>query len=166
MNKIREAVIFFYKHLPSPVALSTSRLTNMLYLTDWKSALDYNRQLSDINWVHSPEGPNQEGLLDFMWSDEKTFGVGEFADSSGKRNRYLYLRSDVTDEYHFSVDEQKVVQHVIDTTKSRNIYDLLKLVHSTYPMMKSNLGERLDLIHFALEYKRVGRKSNLIPVTV
>lgn len=53
--EILDIVAYFVRN--SQIELSKGRLNKLVYLADWKYALDYGKQLSSISWKFNHYGP-------------------------------------------------------------------------------------------------------------
>ena len=57
MNKIENIIKYLCKNYPHKNELSKARLTKLVYLADWFSALTKNKQMTNIEWVFNHYGP-------------------------------------------------------------------------------------------------------------
>ena len=57
MNKLENIVAYFCLHYPHKNELSKARLTKLVYLTDWFSALTTDKQMTKIEWLFNHYGP-------------------------------------------------------------------------------------------------------------
>ena len=51
MNNLENVIAYFCLHYPHKRELSKARLTKLVYLADWFSALIFRRQITNINWI-------------------------------------------------------------------------------------------------------------------
>lgn len=49
-QSLRESVVALCQLSPAPQRFSNARLTTVVYLADWKSALDPGQQITNIQW--------------------------------------------------------------------------------------------------------------------
>ena len=54
---ISNIIKYLLKEYPHKAELSASRLTKMIYLMDWKSSIDYGRQITNAQWHFDHYGP-------------------------------------------------------------------------------------------------------------
>ncbi len=64
IDKFATLVKYFLSYYPHKDELSASRLTKMVYLSDWKSALENDRQLTETEWYFNHYGPYVDKLKD------------------------------------------------------------------------------------------------------
>jgi hypothetical protein len=51
MARLRDVVAYLCHEYPHKGELSKARLTKMVYLADWRSAIERGSQVTDIEWV-------------------------------------------------------------------------------------------------------------------
>lgn len=158
MSELKDFIAYFIKHYPYPWELSKSKLTKMVYLADWKSAIEYQKQLTNIKWVYNHYGPYVYDVA--KTASEDPFFVEETENFFDAIKEIIRLKDE---NYipNITEEEQKVLDHIIKTTEKRNWYAFIKLVYSTYPIVKSQRYDALDLVSLAREYKNGG--DNLPP---
>ena len=137
-NKLRDVISYFCENYPHKDELSKARLTKMVYLADWKSAIENDKQLTDIKWVYNHYGPYVNDIAEIAHKDS-AFKV--------TRTRDLNNR------------EKAVLDHIINTTKTLYWNNFIELVYSTYPIQTVKQFDDLDLPRLAKEYKQIEFKS-------
>ncbi len=50
MAALKDIIAYYCDRYPHKEELSKARLTKMVYLADWKSAIVHGKQISDIKW--------------------------------------------------------------------------------------------------------------------
>ncbi|OOF01652.1 hypothetical protein BZG79_15145, partial [Salinivibrio sp. MA427] len=73
-NVITNIVKYLLKEYPHKAELSASRLTKMIYLMDWKSSIDYGRQITDAQWHFNHYGPYVDDFVRVA-KDDKDISV-------------------------------------------------------------------------------------------
>ncbi len=63
MNILAQVMAYYCLTYPHPQELSDARLTKMVYLSDWFSALSLGDQITDISWYFNHYGPYVEDVL-------------------------------------------------------------------------------------------------------
>jgi hypothetical protein len=155
MATIRDAVAYLVANYPHKDELSKARLTKMVYLADWKAALDHGRQITDIDWRFHHFGPYVDDVHRTALEDP-AFVV------KLERNYYgnLKERIELVDPSRTMVTlhqwEKDIFKHVINETKPLNWNAFIKLVYSTYPILSGSRGARLNLVESSKAYKEVG----------
>lgn len=151
MAKLSDIIGYLCENYPHPSELSKARLAKMVYLGDWKSALEAGRQISDVRWIFNHYGPYVDDIVKVASADRSFKVVSEL-------NRYgdLKERIDLVQPREWiSLDDsdKQWLDHVIDETKSLYWKDFIKLVYSTFPVLVSEKLEQLDLNALASRYK-------------
>jgi hypothetical protein len=158
MAAIREILAYFLKHYPHAGEMSNARVTKMVYLCDWRHAIETGQQVSPIQWIFDSYGP-------FVWDVKKTaedepaiFNVDRSLNYYGTPKLILSLRDK---EYSpvLTQTEQAAANHVIAATKNLGWDAFIKLVYSTYPIIKCDRYSSLDLPSLAHEYNQYVRHS-------
>src|SRR5687767_14879894 len=57
MDKLTSVMAYFCARYPHKDELSKARLTKMVYLADWRMALEHGDQITDIQWIFNHYGP-------------------------------------------------------------------------------------------------------------
>lgn len=151
MAELRDVLIYFCKHYPHPQELSNARLTKMVYLADWRSALLRGRQMTTIRWEFSHYGPFVHEISRVAKSDP-AFDVRQVNSMFGNTKEEIRIKPDVPDP-DLPDDEREILDHVIATTGRLYWDGFMKLVYSTYPVVTQPRYSLLDLEALAAEYQ-------------
>ncbi|KAA1205792.1 MULTISPECIES: Panacea domain-containing protein [Vibrio] len=153
MEKVIMDVIKYILHTyPHKEQLSASRLTKMLYLTDWKAALEYGSQLTDTKWHFNHYGPYVDDFVK-MAKDDDDIKVTNTTTMFGGNKQLFELSSNYKSCVNLSSQLKEIVDFVINATKDKNYEEFIRLVYSTYPVISSSKYSDLDLVSKAREYK-------------
>ncbi|KHD07581.1 hypothetical protein PN36_31940 [Candidatus Thiomargarita nelsonii] len=151
MNKLQNIIAYFCVNYPHKGELSKARLTKLVYLTDWFSALVDDKKLTNINWVFNHYGPYVDDVVNsatksegFILSKEQTIYGSD---------KYLIGFNGLFDKESLSIREREILDAVINKTKSLYFNDFIDYVYSTYPVTSKNRYSELDLVSLAKEYK-------------
>ena len=112
-----------------------SRTTKMIYLVDWKYALKYGRQATEVRWYFDQFGPYVNLVTDFT----KRFDLKKARNSKSKyrrRLRWLVLKTDVSKDVGNSLsDEVKdVCKDVIEDVGNLSYTGFIRYVYRTPPV--------------------------------
>lgn len=152
MASIKDILIYLIKYYPHKEELSNARLTKMVYLADWLNAIRKNQQLTNIQWYYDNYGPFVWDILDCVENNEDIFSVKYTTNMYGGEKRLINLKKNVKE--NLSDEEKKILDEVIENTKSLYWTDFIKLIYSTYPILTSEKYSYLDLVNKAKEWKR------------
>lgn len=151
MASIRDVAAYFCTRYPDKTVLSKARLTKLVYLADWKSAISRQAQITPITWYFRHYGPYVHDVIDAVKADP-TFSVVETFNPYGAPKELI--------EYHggevwpsLSPDDLGILEFVIDRTATKNWNQFIQLVYSTYPILTQPREVPLDLIGLADQYK-------------
>lgn len=135
-SEINEVLSYFWHVYPNKEDLSESRATMMVYLADWKAALDHKEQITDIVWTYEREGPHPyalgRGSTPVNWS-----GVVHGQVRPG----------------NFSDWRRHILDLVVNLSASRSLDEFVQLVYSTFPLFTQPESAPLDLVVLAEKYR-------------
>lgn len=152
MADLKDIIAYLLRDYPYPDALANARVTKMVYLADWKSALDHGRQISTIAWVFDNFGPYVADVRQCADAHPKLFRIeNRRTIFGGEKNVFVLVDKDYKPE--LTADEKAILDHVRKTTESLGFDRFVKLVYSTYPIMVSDRFDDLNLVALA-EQKR------------
>ena len=156
-GKLEEIIIYICDNYPLPNELSQARLTKMIYLADWRSALIYNKQLTDINWLFNHFGPyvndiSQQAIESNFLNIKKTTNV------YGK-TKFIISNTDCCSYEYINEEEKDILDFIIDKTKGLYWSEFIELVYSTYPIATQNRYEYLNLVELANTLKKINNNS-------
>jgi hypothetical protein len=155
MAQLRDIMIYYCRKYPHKNELSKARLTKMVYLADWKSAIDNDKQITSINWVFNHYGPYVEDVYSLALSDPD-FNVESETTPYGNRKEVISLKRPNL-EYNLTKSEIRILDHVIEETK-RLVWDgFIQLVYSTFPVLNGVRGATMNLVRAARKYKIVSK---------
>jgi len=151
-NVILNVIKYILSTYPYKDELSASRLTKMLYLTDWKNAIEHDTQLSKTAWYFNHYGPYVDDFVG-MASKDKDINIVNTKTMFGSNKQLFELSNKDAEPIYLADELREIVDFVINATKDKNYDDFIKLVYSTYPVISSSKYSNLDLVSKAREYK-------------
>lgn len=152
MADLGDVVAYLCEHYPHKDELSRARLTKLVYLADWKSALEREEQLTDIEWVFNHYGPYVDDVAEAARNDP-TFEVKETRNIYGDPKDLIELSG--SRGYPSLTDEDKqILDSVIESVQKKNWNEFIRLVYSTYPIMTQDRFSKLNLVELAQGYTR------------
>jgi len=151
MAELKDIIGYICENYPIKNELSNARLTKMVYLSDWKSAISSNKQISDIKWVFNHFGPYVDDVYNCAKSN-KNFKITHELNVYGN-DKYTICVKDLEKWSSLSKDDKDVIDHVILETKKLYWKDFIKLVYSTFPILVSERQSDLNLKKLARRYK-------------
>jgi len=150
-NITSKLVKYFLVNHPNSGELAVSRLTKLVYLSDWKNALEHQEQITDTNWIYDQYGPYVTDILD-MAKDSKEFKVSEKRNTFGSKKQVIELISKIN-EIDLDDNTKKIADFVINATKNKTYNQFINLVYSTYPVISNDKFSKLDLVGNAASYQ-------------
>ncbi|TKW61105.1 MAG: DUF4065 domain-containing protein [Blastochloris viridis] len=157
MDTLRDIVSYLCLTYPHKSELSLARLTKMVYLADWKTAINQERQLTNIAWYFNHYGPYVDDVENIIVADNE-FNIRNTTTPYGTKKNLVEAKA--TASYEISDNVKTVLDEVIE--KSSKLYwnDFIRLVYSTYPIRTQPRYSNLDLPSLAAKYKAFERSSS------
>lgn len=151
MKKLQQIVAFLCMEYPHKSEITKARLTKMVYLADWFSALINGKQITDIEWVFNHYGPYVDDIVnaiqntsDFNFENANTmYGSSKVIISYIGDGREVVLNN----------LEKRILKTVVEKTKNMYFNDFINYVYSTYPVKTKERYSTLDLVALAKKYK-------------
>lgn len=156
MTELIDVMAYLLKNYPYKNELSNARLTKMVYLSDWKYALRYGKQITSIQWRFNNYGPFVRDIQQTAEENPIVFEIQETVNLYDNKKVLIKLKDKNYDE-KLSVEEKEILDFVIDSTKLLNWDKFIQLVYSTYPILMSPKQSDLNLV--ALARKRNTEKE-------
>lgn len=133
--------------------LSNARVTKIIYLADWKHAIEHGRQITDIKWFFDNYGPFVHDVGNTALAHPDIVRVETTSNVFGNSKRLFKL---IVPEYSpnsLSPTEKQAIDHAIKQTADRPWNSFVQLIYSTYPVVSSERYSWLDLVSQAKAYK-------------
>jgi hypothetical protein len=148
---LKDIIYFIVKEYPNKEHLSNARLTKLIYLIDWYSAINNHKQLSNIKWYFDNYGPFVWNILEEIKKDSDLFKIKNTTNDFGNSKKLIEI---INNNYKPNINEKerKIIKKIIDFTKDKNWTDFINIVYSTYPILTSDKYSYLNLINKAKEF--------------
>ncbi len=150
-NKIENIIKYLCKNYPHKNELSKARLTKLVYLADWFSALTKNKQMTEIEWVFNHYGPYVDDITKVAIESNEFNIIPTMTNFGG--NKYLIQLKNEDISIDLEEDEEKILDFVIEKTKGMYFDSFIDYVYSTYPVTSKERYSKLNLVTLAKEYK-------------
>jgi len=150
MATLREVLAYFCHHYPHKGELSEVRLTGMVYLADWKSAVDRGRKLiTSLRWLFDETGPSTPNIMKLIRRDPD-FEIRLTGSRFEELTELIFYRGPAP---ILGRPDQDILDFVIDRSSSKTWTELTRLVYSTYPILTQPRHCPLDLESLAKKYR-------------
>jgi hypothetical protein len=153
MTDLKSVLAYICKMYPRPDDLSRTRLTKLVYLADWKSAIDRGRTITSIRWYFDNFGPFVWDVWNAADADKGTFAIEMTSTPFGDPKHVIKIREGASIDGLDEADRQ-ILDYVIDATKELSWQPFIRLVYSTYPVLSSERYSSLDLVEKAKQYEQ------------
>jgi hypothetical protein len=149
---LRDVVAYVIRHYPHAGELTKGRLTKIVYLIDWASAVRRGRQVTDIKWVFDHHGPFVYDVYDMAESD-RAFRVSDAKNAYGSDIRVIGLR-DPSGFQRLDAETTAIIDDVIAKVSPMNWSVFIAHVYGTYPIRSVERYNPLPLVALAREMRR------------
>ena len=149
MKELKEILIYILDKYPYKDEMSNARLTKLVYLSDWYHAIHNQEQITAVKWYFDNYGPFVWDIYNAVKEDD-VFKVELTNNYYGGEKKLISLDKNVN--ANLTSLEAKSVDRIIEATKTLNWDSFIKLVYSTYPILKSDKYTSLDLVKNAMEF--------------
>ena len=153
MAQLRDVMAYFCVNYPYTEELSKARLTKMIYLADWRSAITRGHQLTDVRWEFSYHGPYVKDIIDLARQDPD-FEVSRIENVYGDLKEVISVKDNEIDYPSLTAEDREVLEYVIETTAPKFWEPFMKLIYSTYPIVSRPRFAKLNLVELAEEYRQ------------
>lgn len=149
MSVIESIVAYLCIHYPYANELSKTRLTKLVYLADWFSALVDEQQMTDIDWIFNHYGPYVDDVINVV-SSNSNFDI-EYSENLYGMERTTISYHGKENEINLTKRQMDIIDVVINKTSSMYFNDFIKYIYSTYPIVESARYAHLNLVELARE---------------
>jgi uncharacterized protein YwgA len=161
MSNLIDILYYICKNYPHKDELSKARLTKMVYLSDWKSCLVKDCQLTAIDWFFDNYGPFVDDVHKEIEKRGDLINITHTSNCYGY-DKTLYMIAENDYIPILEDDEKKIIDEVIDKTKTMHWDGFINFVYSTYPIATSPRYSKLNLLEKAHEYKKMLNDSKSV----
>jgi uncharacterized protein YwgA len=151
MENLSDVLVYIFSNYPNPLELSKARIVKMVYLADWKSAIEHGRQITGIRWHFNHYGPYVTEVINTIKSDSR-FETTWVSNHFGEPKELISLISQSID-LSLSQETKEILDFVIRKTSVLYWQDFINLIYSTYPIQNSPRYSYLNLVSLAKDYK-------------
>ena len=158
MSRLKDIIQSICIKYPHKTELSKARLTKLVYLSDWFASLVKDEPLTEVKWLFNHHGPYVDDIYEAISKDEN-FKIVETTNYYGSKKHLIMYSSNNQEKSTLDSFEQKILDNVIEKTKTMYFSDFIDYVYSTYPVASSERYSKLDLKKLAKQYKSEKKKN-------
>lgn len=140
-------------YYPDFARLSTRRLTNTIYLLDWRSSLVRSSQITDIHWRLETLGPSTPEIIEVLEDNQSTFRLHHYRTLFGDDRTSVELIEPLSEKDFFDEEVEELIEFIVPTTSHLEWGQFLDLVYLTYPISispcEANMECDLNLVQLA-----------------
>ncbi|PKH92496.1 hypothetical protein CXF76_06375 [Pseudoalteromonas sp. 78C3] len=152
MNKLQNIIAFICANYPHKSELTKARVTKLVYLADWFSALLDKKQMTDIKWVFNHYGPYVDDVVDAAHSG---FGFKvEHQNTMYGTSKYVLSYNGRENSIKLEERDKEILNAVMEKTKTMYFNQFVDYVYSTYPVKTKERYSTFNLVKLAEDYSR------------
>lgn len=151
MKKLENIIAYLCKYYPHKKELSKARLTKLVYLADWFSAVINHKQITKTEWLFNHYGPYVDDITKVA-TESKYFKINYTTTRFGSEKAIILFGGEGKD-IEVSEKDKEILDFVIFKTKSLYFDDFINYVYSTYPVKSEKRYSHLDLEKLAVEFR-------------
>lgn len=159
MTTLENIIIYILKNYPANLAynLSKARITKMVYLIDWKKCISFGKQMTNIEWYFDNYGPFVFDVDDVISQSNRIESIKEFTIYGHIKTNYKLKDTNIVAD--LPKRDKRIVDFVINETKSLSWNNFISLVYSTHPIATSQRYSTLNLEKKAEEYNKMIKRG-------
>ncbi len=156
MSPLNNVLLYLYREFPNPLSLGASRAVKMIFLADWRCAVEHGEPITDIVWRNTDRGPYSPLIAETLAHDEANF----FLEPNEKESlRFLSFVVVPKNNHAASVElshtSKKILDAVIADTHNMPLWQLSNLIEAQFPMRVTEQGDTIVLSDWANKYKKI-----------
>ena len=133
--------------------MSDARLTKIIYLVDWKYALERNQELTGLEWIFNHYGPYVPDVVECA-KECPEISIEHGVNFYGTPKTIVKAAND-TPIPELDSDVTAILDLTIDKVSRRSWDQFIQLVYSTYPVLTQPRYSTLDLV---LSHENIEKK--------
>jgi len=155
MSKIKDILRFLTLNYPYKDELSKTRLTKLVYLADWYSAIKNKQQMTNIEWYFDHYGPFVSDIYEEAAKD-KCLNIKQSYTVYGSPKEVIGFNEQYKKNIKFKLteDEKTILKKVVEETETLTWNAFINKVYSTYPINGQKRYNYLNLVQLANEMEK------------
>lgn len=151
-TSIEDVVEAICNQYPDPTELSSPRLTKLVFLVDWITAVRRGEQATSIGWVYNHYGPFVWDVMDAVRRNPSRFEIE--APRPFATRRWEYVRCKHGASPSLPPEVQLAIKDAIRASAGLPWAKFLELVYSTYPIKAQPKFSELNLKELARQHNQ------------
>lgn len=153
-TELKAMMAYIIENYPTPSDLSNSRLTKLVFLSDWKQCLKTGKYHSGISWYFDHYGPYVDDIINLAKGDPH-FSVSSTKNDFGGSKNIISLSEPNRIRIMISESLKESIDFVVTLTKDKKYDEFINFVYSTYPIVTAKKYSPINLKIKADEYKEL-----------
>lgn len=156
MNNLLNLILYIFKTHPKVNELSKPRLVKLIYLIDWKFAIDSGRQFTSIRWYYNHYGPYVDDVIDLIKKENEIFKVTSSINQFGSISERISLAKKDAN-FYLPDDVKRAADFIINNTAHMNWSEFINLVYSSFPVLSNSQYTEFNLEDDANRFREYRR---------
>lgn len=152
-NKNLDIIKYILEIYPHPNDLSKSRLVKIIFLCDWKYSLDFNQQITGIEWYFNHYGPYVDLPINLI-KREPGIDIILTENYYGTKKEIIVKNSSFEfGKLNLNNSEITTINFIVQITSDMSWDEFIDFVYSTFPVRAFARYSKFDLPKLAVKYK-------------
>jgi len=160
MTRLIDLIKYILEVYPKLEELSKPRLVKLIYLIDWKHAINTNEQYTNIKWIYNHYGPYVNDVIHVMKLNPNEFIVSSRQNPYGGVTDKFKLNRNSNTASEIDSEVKNITEFLISKTAHLSWSKFISVVYSTYPVKNNLKYSSLDLEGLAKEYRIIKTSAN------
>lgn len=153
MDNIKQIVTYLLLSTENK-QMQNLRLTQMVYLMDWKNCLVSGDQITGIKWELNTLGPFSSDIIKSVAHSRSNFVIDySISGEIDSVNTLIKLTSNPIDVSLMELSTKRALDFVIGSTSVLDHFEFISFIFSTFPVVKSKRFTSINLKSLSKEYK-------------
>ncbi|MBV6443732.1 MAG: DUF4065 domain-containing protein [Haliscomenobacteraceae bacterium CHB4] len=156
MSPLNNVLLYLYREFPNPLSLGASRAIKMIFLADWRCAVDSGEPMTDIEWRNSDRGPYSPLIAEALARDEENFFLEPNEEESLRALSFVVIpKSNSLAHADLDLNCKKALDGVVEDTHQMALWQLSNFVETQFPMRVTEQGDVIRLSFWAKQYRKI-----------
>ena len=152
MSDLLKLIIYVFQKYPLVNELSKPRLVKMIYLIDWKHAIDTGHQITHVKWYFNDYGPYVDDIFNMIKQESEYFTVDSYENPYGTITDKITLGK--SPKIELTESARSAADYIINHTYKLKWSEFISLVYSTYPIKTNSRYTYFNLEEKAISFKK------------
>jgi len=153
MKNLLETILYVFEKYPKKDELSSARLVLLIFLIDWKFAIENGKQFTEAKWTYEQFGPFSKDIFALIKKRNEIFKIDIPKNSDGRATERLSVKSNSIIEVK-NFEAKSAADFILANTYAMTWSEFIQLIYSSYPIISNSKNTELDLSKDSVRFKQ------------